>query len=183
MWTLQETWPSLPRGNRELSDHLRPTRTGTMRATGKEMLRICGPSRKPRWKERWAPDPAAHAPKATGRGSPGGPGAETWPSQRRGRGLSPRSGTIPHAMSCGQAKVKVTGLEEGRVPREGETKGCRRSRTFREAEARGRGREVCVRRGLRSALGQWGLGGAVTCRGGSAFAPAHPSGSLGGHGW
>lgn len=158
-------------------------KNGTMRATRKEMLRIFGPSRKPGWKECWAPDPAAHAPKATGRDSPGGPGAETRPSQCGGRGLSPWSGTIPRAACCGQAKIKVTGLEEGRAPREGETKGCRRSRTFPEAEARGRGREVCVRRGLRSALGQWGLGGAVTRLGGSAFAPAHSSGSLGGHGW
>ena len=27
LWTLPESWPSLPWGNRELSDHLRPTRT------------------------------------------------------------------------------------------------------------------------------------------------------------
>ena len=28
LWTLQEAWPGLPWGNRELSDHLRPKRTG-----------------------------------------------------------------------------------------------------------------------------------------------------------
>lgn len=44
LWTLQETWPGLPRENRELSDHLRPTRTGTMRGDKEEMLRICRPT-------------------------------------------------------------------------------------------------------------------------------------------
>lgn len=85
---LQETWPA-SRGNRELSDHLRPTRTGTMRATRKEMLRICGPNRKPEWKEGWAPGPSGSRPESNRPGFPGGPGAETRPSQSRGRGSAP----------------------------------------------------------------------------------------------
>lgn len=28
LWTVQEAWPGLPWGDRELSDHLRPKRTG-----------------------------------------------------------------------------------------------------------------------------------------------------------
>lgn len=58
------------------------------------MLRICGPNRKPEWKEWWTPDAVVRALKATGRGFPGGPGAETRPLRCRGRGFNPWSGPI-----------------------------------------------------------------------------------------
>ena len=77
-------------------------------------------------------------------------------SECRGRGFNPWSGTIPRAPYCDQAKIKVTGREEGQVARGGADRGLLAFQGLPEVEARGPGRQVCVSRGLRSALGERG---------------------------
>ena len=74
----------------------------------------------------------------------------------QGAGFNPWSGMIPRALYCGQAKIKVTGWEEGRVARGGGDRGLLVFQDLLEVEVRGQGRQVCVSRGLRSALGERG---------------------------